>query len=159
MKPKQHFLPQCYQRGFADSTGKVWVKFAGKPAPEYRNPDSVGWERELYTGVLGEQIERFFSTEVEHAFARFSRRIKRERNAISEVSGAELAALTRFVASQTVRTLAHEQCIREQAGGPVNRNTFNNVMLRKMKTMMDAWIENFPDFIFVRRYHTSASNS
>jgi hypothetical protein len=149
MKAKQHFLPQCYQRGFADSSGRVWVKFAGNPTPEHRNPDSVGWVRELYIGsILGEQIERFFGKEVENAFASFSRRVNIERNTISEVSGGELAALSRFVASQTVRTLAHEQCIQEQAGGPVDRNTFNRVMLRKIKTMMDAWIEKFPTFHF-----------
>src|ERR1700688_2885706 len=120
MKPKQHFLPQCYQRGFADSSGKVWVKFADKRTPEHRNPDSVGWERELYTAKLGQEIEKFFGKEVENAFAALSRRIRTERNRFSEISGDELAILSRFVASQTVRTLAHEECIREQAGGPVD---------------------------------------
>ena len=53
MKPKQHYLPQCYQKGFTDSLDRVWVKFADKPTPEHRNPDSVGWQRELYTGNIG----------------------------------------------------------------------------------------------------------
>jgi Protein of unknown function (DUF4238) len=147
-EPKQHFLPQCYQKGFADSSRKVWVKFADKPTPEHRNPDSVGWQRGLYAAKSGQEIENYFGKEVENAFGALSRRIKRERNKFSEITGDELAALARFIASQTVRTLAHEQCIREQAGGPVDKRTFNRVMLRKMRTIINTWVENFPAFHF-----------
>jgi len=148
MKPKQHYLSQCYQRGFADSSGKVWVKFTDKLIPERRNPDSVGWERALYAGKLGQKIEEFFGKEVENEFAKLSRRIRSEQNNFRTISGGELAILSRFIACQTVRTLAHEECIREQAGGPIDRSTFNSVMIRKLKTMTDAWIEKFPTFHF-----------
>ena len=87
---------------------------------------------------------------METAFAKLSQRIKKEADKFSGVSGDEIASLSRFVACQTVRTLALEQCIQEQAGGPVDRNTVNAVIIRKMKTMTDAWIEKFPTF----RFHT-----
>ena len=48
LKRDNHFLPVCYQKGFADSSGKVWVKFAGLEKPEHRYPRSVGKETNLY---------------------------------------------------------------------------------------------------------------
>ncbi len=85
MKPKQHYLPQCYQKGFADSSSKVWVKFADKPMPEHRNPDSVGWQRELYAGNLGQEIESLFSKEVGNEFRKNSLKGSKERPTNSPV--------------------------------------------------------------------------
>ncbi len=148
LEPKHHFLPKCYQRGFADSSGRVWVKFAGNPTPEHRNPASVGWHRGLYAKFNnGKEIETFFSREVENDYGALLKRIKNQ-NAMPEVSGDELAALSRFVACQTVRTSAHEQCITEQAGRPVDKSTFNRVMMRKISAMMGAWWKTFPTFQF-----------
>ena len=152
LKRNNHDLPQCYQKGFTNSADQVWVKFADKPTPELRNPASVGRRRSLYirehNGVENDEVEDFFSQNVETLFAALSQRIKDEREKFSEISGTELGILGRFVASQTVRTLAHKQCIEEQAGGPVDRNTFLRVMGRKMWTMMDVWLKNRPKFYF-----------
>jgi len=47
-----------------------------------------------------------------------------------------------------VRTLAHKQCIEQQAGGPVDTSTFVRVMLRKMMAILDDWLKSLPDVQF-----------
>jgi hypothetical protein len=152
LKRNNHYLPQCYQQGFTDSTGRVWVKFANKEKPERRRPESVGRMRSLYIrnrdGVEDDKIEDFFNVDIETPFASLSRRIKDEKNEFRDISGKELGILSRFVVSQTLRTIAHKYCIDEQAGGPVDRNTFLRVMTRKMWTLTDAFLKNQPEFQF-----------
>jgi uncharacterized protein DUF4238 len=138
--------------GFTDPSGNVWVKFADKAKPERRNPTSVGRKRSLYIierrGIETDVVEDFFTKEVETSFAALAQRIREEKDKFSEMSGNELDVLSSFVASQTVRTLAHKGCIEEQARGPVDANAFVRVMGRKMWTMLDAWINNPPKFYF-----------
>src|ERR1700751_2737355 len=106
LKRNNHFLPECYQRGFADASGKVWVKLAER-APEHRNP-SAGRRRSLYVvevnGVAHDDIEDFFDRSVEAPFARLSQRIKEEQHQFRNMSATEQGVLCRFVASQAVRT-------------------------------------------------------
>lgn len=152
LKRRHHYIPECYQRGFADRSGKVWVKFAGKQRAEHRSPTSVARVRSLYirrrTNREDCDFEDFFDRNVEDPFARLSQRIKKEADEFSRISGDELATLAKFVASQTMRTLAHRSCIEEQAGRAVDSNTFLHVMGRKMFTLMDAWLKTRPKFEF-----------
>jgi hypothetical protein len=152
LKRENHFLPKCYQKGFTDSSGKVWVKFAhgGKLKP--CNPRSVGQKQNLYirkrNGSEDDKVEDFFGKEVENQFAALSRRVKNEQNGLSNITGAELGALGIFVACQAVRTLAHKQCMEEQAGGPIDGNTFVSVMAKQMWVILHSWKANPPTFRF-----------
>jgi hypothetical protein len=152
LKRRHHFLPECYQKAFVNDSGRVWVKFADRPRPEIRNPDSVGRQRSFYirtqNGKEDDKIEDFFAKEVESHFTALSQRIKNERNEFSEISENELGVLARFMASQIVRTMGHKQTIEEQAGFPVDKGTFLRVMLRKLWALMDDWIRNRPQFYF-----------
>jgi hypothetical protein len=152
LKRGNHFLPKCYQKGFTDSSGKVWVKFAhgGKLKP--CNPRSLGQKQNLYirkrNGSEDDKVEDFFGKEVENQFAALSRRVKNEQDGLSTITGAELGGLGIFVASQAVRTLAHKQCMEEQAGGPIDGNTFVSVMAKQMRIILHFWKANPPDFHF-----------
>jgi hypothetical protein len=152
LQRRNHFVAECYQEAFADLEGKVWVKFSDKPNPERRNPTTVGRSRSLYVrkqdGIEDDKVETFLGKEVETPFASLSLRIKNEREKLSTISGQEQIILTRFVASQAVRTLAHKRCIETQAERPVDTNTFVRVMVRQLWTMMDAWRKNPPRFHF-----------
>ncbi|MGA2431479.1 MAG: DUF4238 domain-containing protein [Candidatus Acidiferrum sp.] len=147
LKRRHHFLPECYQRAFANSCGQVWVKAADKP-PKLRNPSTVGTRRSLYikrqNGVEDDRIEDLFSKEVETPFAALSQRIRNESDKFSNITGEELGVLVRFVACQVVRTLAHKHCIEEQAGRPIDTDTFVRIMGRKISTLMNAWSKNPP---------------
>jgi Protein of unknown function (DUF4238) len=113
LRRNNHYLPECYQRGFANERGQVWVKFSSKPAPTLRNPRTVGKQRNFYIrkrhGKDDDQIESFFGKGVETPFALLSQRIRSERENLSSISGTEFGILLRFVASQAVRTLAHKR--------------------------------------------------
>lgn len=152
LKRDNHFLPVCYQKGFGDAAGKVWVKYTDKE-PEYRNPASVGRHRNLYlwkmNGKQTDNVENFFGRHVETPFAVLSQRIKNERENFANISASEAGILARFVASQAVRTMAHKQCIEEQARGSVDANTFVRVMLRKTQTVINRWLNDTPIFDFV----------
>jgi len=145
LQRRNHYLSECFQEGFTDSTGKVWVKFADKP-PEHRNPCSVGRGRSFYIrNVNGEEndgIERFLANQVETPFASLAQRIKRDREKFGNITGEEQGALLLFVAAQAVRTMAHKRCVDTQAGQPVDRNTFLRVMLRQMWTISDLWLKH-----------------
>ena len=148
LQRENHYLPKCYQEGFTDSTGKVWVKFANKE-PEERNPRSVGKQRNLYIrrNLKGEEndgIEKFLGSTIETPFATLSKRIKTEGGQFSDINPVERIALLLFVASQAVRTTAHKQCIDTQAGTPVHRHVFLNIMLRQTKAISDIWLKNAP---------------
>lgn len=146
---ENHYLPVCYQRGFADAAGKVWVKEALKSEPEYRKPKNVGKSRSLYirnvNGVEDDQIEKFFGEAVESGFGLLSQRIKVEGPEVN-LSGTEMGFLVRFVAAQAVRTMAHKECVNAQAGQTVDRETYLRVMCRQMLTITKAWGENLPSF-------------
>jgi hypothetical protein len=152
LRRDNHFLPECYQRGFADDSGKVWVKQAGESEPRHRKVENVGKRRNFYVrevrGVEDDKIEQFFGKDVEDGFARVSQRITTESHKI-ELSGAECGFLARFIAAQAVRTVAHQRCIEELAGGPVNRSTYLNVMLRQILQIMKAWDDGVPKFQFL----------
>jgi Protein of unknown function (DUF4238) len=152
LKRRNHFLPECYQEGFAGETGRVWVRFAGALEAEPRNPRSVGRQRSFYIGTRDgredDEIERFFGSEVESSFAALSQRIKTEKNEFSQISGGELGTLSRFIASQVVRTPDHKRTIDVQAGAPVDKNTFLHVMLRKMHALISAWSAKMPPYEF-----------
>src|ERR1039458_3223434 len=152
LKRDNHYLPECYQKGFTNASGQVWVKFAGKE-PEPRNPKSVGRKRSLYIlknedGSETDRVEDWFAEEVETPFAALSQRITTEQEKFSEISGAELGILARFVASQLMRTMGHKESIEEQAGSPVDSNTFVRVMVKKTWRLMDEWMKNPPNFYF-----------
>ncbi len=146
LKRKNHFLPECYQKGFTDASGKVWVKFADKERPEHRNPSSVGYRSSLYIvkrrGIEDDEVEDFFSNVVEGPFAPVSQRIKEEQSRFANLTGDETGALCGFVASQAVRTLAHKKCIEEQAGGPVDTNTFVRTIAKQALIVMEYWDKN-----------------
>ena len=76
---KNHFLPKCYQEGFTDSSGRVWVKFANCENAKHLNPRSVGWERNLYVrykgGIEDDKFDKFFAEYVEDSFALFCLRL------------------------------------------------------------------------------------
>lgn len=152
LKRNNHYLPECYQKGFTDSSGKAWVKFADKPKPEHRKPLTVGRKRSLYiwtqAGAENDKVEDFFNENVEIPFAALSQRIKIEQNQFAKITDDELGILCRFVASQTMRTLAHKAAIQEQAGKAVDTNTFVRVMLRKIIAVLDGWLRNPPEIYF-----------
>src|SRR5690348_11780330 len=106
LKRNNHYLPACYQRAFADSSGKVWIKYFGKEA-EPRNPNSVGTRRNFYlwkrNGKQSDNVEEFLNRKVETPFASFSQRVKEEQDKLRVLSGTELVTLAKFVAFQTVR--------------------------------------------------------
>jgi hypothetical protein len=147
-----HYLPICYQEAFANYEGKVWIKYVTKPDPELRKPSRVGRKRSLYiikeNGVETDRVEDFFDKTVENDFAVLSRRIKEEQNRFTQMSRDEVGILTKFVASQAVRTPGHKEAIEEQAGSKVDTNTFVRVMSRKMFMLLDSWISNPPTFRF-----------
>jgi hypothetical protein len=143
-----HYLSECYQKGFTDNTGHLWFKEGDNP-PEYRNPNSVGKEWNLYirtvNGIEDDVIEKFFGREVENSFALLSQRVKSEREKFgANLTVDEAAVLLRFIASQAVRTLGHRRCVDTQAGRSVDKDEFLRVMFRLMKTMCDFWIKNPP---------------
>lgn len=152
LKRNNHYVSKCYQKGFADSSGRVWVKFAGEEEPDARNPHSVGKQLNFYirtkNGVEDDKVEDFFSTQVENQFAGLSQRIKDEGHDFSRITDAEKGALGKFVAFQAVRTLAHRQCVEEQAGGAIDANTFISVMLKQMWIILHFWKANPPEFHF-----------
>ena len=152
LKRDNHYLPVCYQKGFTDSTERVWVKFADRAKPEHRTPFTVGRKRSLYiwtqAGAPNSKVEDFFNEHVETPFAALSQRIKAERHEFSRISDEERGTLCRFVASQTMRTMAHRATINLQAGQPVDTNTFVRVMLRKIIAVLDGWMKNPPELYF-----------
>jgi hypothetical protein len=152
LQRENHFLPECYQRGFTDDTGRVWVKEADKTEPRHRRVEKVGRRRNFYirsiNGVEDDSIEKFFSKEVEDGFARVSKKIKTEGHKI-ELSAAECGFIARFVATQTVRTVAHHRCIERLAGGTVNRSTYLNLIVRQIWAITKAWDDDIPNFQFL----------
>jgi len=147
-----HFVPACYQRGFADAEDKVWVRFANGTL-KHLTPEGVGLKNDLYifeeNGVQTDKVEIFFDRHVENDFAYLSRRIKEEADQFSQMSGDEAGVLLRFVASQAVRTLGHKATMSEQANGaPIDASTFVRVMVRKMKAVLDYWTRNPPTIRF-----------
>jgi hypothetical protein len=147
-----HFVPACYQRGFTNAEGKVWIRFADG-TPKHLGPESVGLKNDLYifeeNGVETDKVEIFFDQHVENDFARLSRRIREEADRFSQMSGDEAGVLLRFVASQAVRTLGHKATMSEQANGaPIDANTFVRVMVRKIKALLDYWTQNLPTIRF-----------
>lgn len=152
LRRRNHFLPECYQKGFADDSGHVWVKYVGKD-PEPRNPNSVGTGLNFYIRTIGDKqtddVEVWFDEHVERQFAALSQRIKNEREKFTNISANELGTLARFVASQAVRTMAHKQCIEKQAGANVDTNTFVRVIGRKTLTIISRWLDHCPIFDFV----------
>jgi len=152
LKRLNHYLPVCYQRGFANSAGQVWVRFSDKPKPEPRKPTTVGFKRSFYiieeNGGETDRVEDFFNKTVETPFARLSRRISEQQDELSTISGFELGVLARFVASQAVRTAAHKKCVEEQARSPVSSTVFVRVMARLSWTILNNWINSNPNFHF-----------
>ncbi|MFZ0479726.1 MAG: DUF4238 domain-containing protein [Terriglobales bacterium] len=152
LKRKNHFLPDCYQKGFADASSKVWVKFADKPQPEHRNPLSVGRKSSLYivkrNGIEDDRVEDFFNNVVEAPFAPLPRRIKKEQNQFASITGEEWAALCGFVALQAVRTPAHKRCIEEQVGSPLDTNAFVTMIARQALAIMEEWNRNLRQLHF-----------
>jgi hypothetical protein len=52
------------------------------------------------------------------------------------------------MAAQIVRTLGHKNTIEEQAGFPVDKNTFLRVMMRKMARLIGDWSANQRQYYF-----------
>jgi hypothetical protein len=147
-----HFVPACYQRGFTDAAGKVWIRFANGTF-KHLKPENVGLKNDLYifedNGAETDKVEVFFGEHVENHFARLSRRIKEEADRFSQMSGDESGVLVRFVASQTVRTLGNKAAMSEQANGaPIDANTFVPAMVQQMKMLLDYWTKNLPTIRF-----------
>lgn len=95
-------------------------------------------------GMEDDGIEDFLGRQIEDDYAHLAQRIRNERDKFANIKLEEGAALLRFVASQAVRTPAHLQCVNTQAGRPVGKNDFLQVMLRQTKTMCDFWVKNPP---------------
>lgn len=152
LKRDNHFLPVCYQKGFADSSGRVWVKFVDPEKAVHCYPKRVGKEWNLYLrnsgGVEDDKFEDFFDKHVENAFAKLSQRVKREQNHLSSMTGKELGALGNFVAAQIVRTPANKLCMREQVGRELATNEFTSEMGKQMRDIMRSWTANPPAFEF-----------
>ncbi len=152
LKRQNHFLPVCYQKGFTNACGKVWVKFADKLAPEQRNPLSVGRKRSLYivkrNGIEDDKVEDFFNNVVEAPFARLSQRIKEEQNRFASITGDEWSALCAFVAAQAVRTPAHKRSIEAQTGRSVDTNAFVTLIARQALAIMEEWNKNLRELHF-----------
>jgi uncharacterized protein DUF4238 len=152
LQRENHYLPQCYQRGFADDFGRVWIKERGKSEAEHRRTRSIGRRRNFYirkvNGVEDDKIEQYFGKSIEDGFGLVSQRIKNEGHSVT-LSGTEVGFVARFVAAQAVRTIAHKHCVEEQAGGPIDRQTYLNVMCRQMLTIATAWSENLPSVQFL----------
>jgi hypothetical protein len=152
LRRENHYLPVCYQLGFADEQEKVWVLEAGKSEAEYCNPESVGRLRNLYTrtvdGREDDHIETFFAAEVETGFGLALQKIKSERAGVL-LSGVELGYIARFVAAQAVRTVAHKLCVDEQAGVSVFRETYLGVMCRQLHAIISAWSQTLPGIQFL----------
>jgi Protein of unknown function (DUF4238) len=152
LKRDNHYLPVCYQKGFTDSSGRVWVKFAGRGGPARRYPRSVGKQQSLYirsrSGVEDDKFEHWFAREVENDFARLSRRVKREQDHLSNLTGRELGALGKFVASQVVRTLANKRCMEEQVGRALGANAFVAELGKQMREILRSWETSLPGFHF-----------
>ena len=152
LQRRNHYVAECLQEGFTDANGLVWVKFSDKPEPEHRNPRSVGRQRSLYirevNGKPDDGVEKFLSHSVETPFAALARRVKDEREKFNQISTPEQCALLLFVATQTVRTLAHKHCVDVQAGRAVDNRTFLRTMLRQMHTMADLWLKHPPTLRF-----------
>jgi Protein of unknown function (DUF4238) len=152
LRRRNHYLAECYQQGFTDADGHLWVKFSGKPEPESRTPHGVGWEKRLYLrqrdGKETDEIETYLANEVDSRFAPLAQRFKSEREKFSVISGNELGSLIRFVVAQIVRTLAHKSTINEQAGMTIPHETFLSVTLRKLYALTKHFHENHPQFHF-----------
>jgi len=152
LRRDDHFLPVCYQKGFTDSSGRVWVKFANRQIPKHLYPGSVGWQRNLYVrnkgGVEDDKFEDFFGKCVESPFARFCQRVKREQNRLASVTAAERSALGKFVASQVTRTLANKKCMEEQVGRSLDANAFLAEIGGQIKAILSGWTAQPPSFDF-----------
>ncbi len=152
LKRNNHFLPVCYQKGFTDASGMVWVKFAGREKPVRCSPKSIGKEQNLYVrnraGVEDDKVEDFFSEYVETPFAKLCQRVKKEQNGPASVSGTELGALAKFLASQVVRTLANRQCMEEQVGRKLNASDFLAEVGKQMREILRSWERDLPAFDF-----------
>lgn len=152
LKRENHFLPVCYQKGFADSTGRVWVKFAGDAQPEHKHPRSVGKKTNFYVrtmnGFEDDKIEDFFNKSVENDFAILSQRVKREQNRLSNLTVREQKALLSFVASQAVRIPANKGCMEEQSGHQLRTNEFLFEMGKQLRAIIGSWIGDPPSFEF-----------
>jgi hypothetical protein len=152
LQRNNHFVPTCYQRGFADEQGKVWVKEANNSQPQHRMAGKVGKKRNFYirtlNGVQNDGIESFFGKSVEIGFADVSRKIREHPDQI-DLSGTEWGLVARFVAAQMVRTDAHRRCVDQQAGRPIDRDTYLNVMTRQLWTITKAWGESLPNVQFL----------
>lgn len=152
LRRDNHFLPVCYQKGFTDSSGRVWVKFANRQRPKHLYPGSVGLKRNLYVrnrgGVEDDRFEDFFGKYVESPFGVFCRRVNREQNRLSSATSAELGALGKFVASQVARTLANKKCMEEQVGRSLDANAFLAEMRKQIKAILSDWAAQPPSFDF-----------
>jgi len=147
-----HFVPACYQRGFTNANGEVWIRFADGNL-KHLTPESIGVKNDLYifeeNGVETDKVEVFLDQQVENGFAHLSRKIKADADKFSVMTGDEAGVLLRFIASQTVRTLGHKSTMSEQANGaPIDASTFVHVMVRKMKMLLDSWTNNLPTIRF-----------
>lgn len=152
LKRDNHFLPVCYQKGFADSSGRVWVRFANRGHSVHWHPSRVGKQRDFYirttAGIEDDRLEDFFNKQVESDFAKLSRRVKAERDQLSSITGTELGTLGRFVASQVVRTLANKLCMERQVGRPLNASEFSTEMVKQWKAILRSWLSKLPAFDF-----------
>jgi len=152
LKRDNHFLPVCYQKGFADSSGRVWVKFVDLEKSVHCYPKRVGKEWNLYLrnsdGVEDDKFEDFFDKHVENAFAKLSQRVKREQNHLLSMTGKELGVLGNFVAAQIVRVPANKLCMREQVGRELATNEFTSEMGKQMRDIVRSWTANPPAFEF-----------
>lgn len=143
LKRDNHFLPVCYQKGFADSTGRVWVRLADREKAVHWHPRRVGKQLNFYVrdtnGVEDDKFENFFDKQVENSFGLLSRRVKQEQNHFSELTGKEQGALYNFVASQLVRTCANKRVMEEQVGRILSTNEFLTEMARQMLDIVRLW--------------------
>ena len=65
LKRDNHYRPVCYQKGFTDSSGRVWVKFVHQRKAVHWHPSRIGKERNIYIrsrgGVEDDRFEDFLT--------------------------------------------------------------------------------------------------
>lgn len=152
LRRENHYLPQCYQRGFADDLGMVWIKETSKSEPQHRKTRNIGKSRNFYIrkvhGVEDDKIEKYFGKSVEDGFGLVSQKVKTEGRDV-RLSGTEVGFVARFIAAQTVRTIAHKQCLEEQAGKRIDQQAYLDVMCQQILTIATAWSRNLPSVQFL----------
>jgi len=121
-----------------------------RPATDKSSSGQGGGHQRFYTqdveGKEDDSIEKFFSTFVEGDYAAVAKRMA-DLKGDFVLRPPEIPVLLRFVVTQIVRTQAHLECIKKQAGTDISRGVFIHNMYRKMKLIASRWQRQAPEII------------